>query len=73
MQRRTTTYTCDRCGKDVAKRGDLVRFAVRAGDYRSDRNVAFDLCEQCEVQLIDALVFATNVADPTALSRRAKS
>lgn len=51
-QKRTTTYTCDRCDTQVSRKADLRRFQVTNQKY--DR-VAFDLCEPCETPLIEFL------------------
>ena len=69
-QKRTTTYTCDKCDKDVAKRGDLRRFRLSITGPRWVDGVSFDLCEPCESALISLMAdYVPDGEDPNELAR----
>jgi len=50
-QKRTTTYACDHCGNEVARKRDLRRLTV----HDSPRKVTlyFDVCQPCEGLFVD--------------------
>lgn len=69
-QKRTTTYTCDHCGKDQSRKGDLRRFSVIQGPNWA-RSVSFDVCAACEVLLIAAVAeYLPDGETPNDLSRQ---
>jgi len=73
---RKTIYRCDSCGETVTAKRDLVQFRVERGArgyYYSDnsKGIRTDLCDTCEVKLLDALTpFYLDVEGINASLRR---
>lgn len=68
----TTTYSCDYCRKEVARK-ELYRFRVsssKLSGYDGFYADAFDLCEKCEAAFIDGLVDVISDEDRQSLGRR---
>ena len=71
-QKRTTTYTCDHCKKDVPVKRELRRFTLTQTTGTWD-GVAFDVCGKCEAELLDYVRgFMPEGEDLDALRRAAK-
>lgn len=53
----TTTYSCDACGKTVAKKAELHRFVIWDTDRRAQwtDSVATEVCDDCEPALIGSV------------------